>query len=233
MLWRKNRMSLRSDIIAANKEIVELGLVKLTWGNVSCRINENFLIKPSGVNLSNLLPDQVAEIDKDNILVSGLKQSVDSPAHIEIYKNFKDVCAVVHTHSKFATSFAQSGTPIPCAGTTHADFFRTEIPVVGFPSEVDEYEKFTGQKIASFYKENNLNPLETPAVLCEGHGVFAWGRDIKSAVQNAFVVELVAEMYYNTIVISSCFGKTASPLNKKISEKHFLRKHGKDKYYGQ
>ena len=226
-------MSLKEDLLNANKEIVSLGLVKLTWGNVSVRQGKNILIKPSGVKLQNLDYNDMSEVDFDNNLVKGLKQSVDTPSHIEVYKSFKNVNAVVHTHSKYATSFAQAKTNIPCIGTTHADYFRYEIPVVGEAKDLENYEKSTGESIVNFFTENSVDPLEVPAALCPGHGVFAWGETIEEAVKHALVLELVAEMSYNTMMILSCKGKQVQPIDSDVSDKHFLRKHGKEKYYGQ
>ena len=226
-------MSIKKQLLSANKEIVDLGLVKLTWGNVSVRQDNKILIKPSGVDLQNLDFNDMSIVDFNNTLLGGLKQSVDTPAHIEIYKSFHSVNAVVHTHSKYATSFAQSKTNIPCLGTTHADYFRYEIPVVGEAKNLEKYEKSTGESIVNFFIENSIDPLEVPAALCPGHGVFAWGESIEAAVRNALVLELVAEMSYNTIVISMYSDKKAPSIDSSISDKHFLRKHGKEKYYGQ
>ncbi len=226
-------MSLKENLLNANKEIVSLGLVKLTWGNVSARQGKNILIKPSGVKLQSLDYNDISEVDFDNNLLKGLKQSVDTPSHIELYKSFKNVNAVVHTHSKYATSFAQAKVNIPCLGTTHADYFRYEIPVVGEAKDLENYEKSTGESIVNFFIENSIDPLEVPAALCPGHGVFAWGKTIEDAVKHALVLELVAEMSYNTMMILSCQDKQMQPINTDISDKHFLRKHGKEKYYGQ
>ena len=144
-------MSIKQDLLNANKEIVSLGLVKLTWGNVSTRQGKNILIKPSGVKLQSLDYNDMSEVDFDNNLLKGLKQSVDTPSHIELYKSFKNVNAVVHTHSKYATSFAQAKVNIPCLGTTHADYFRYEIPVVGEAKDLENYEKSTGESIVNFF----------------------------------------------------------------------------------
>jgi L-ribulose-5-phosphate 4-epimerase len=226
-------LSIKKQLLSANKEIVDLGLVKLTWGNVSARQDNKILIKPSGVDLQSLDFNDISIVNFNNILLGGLKQSVDTPSHIEIYRHFHDVNAIVHTHSKYATSFAQSKTNIPCLGTTHADYFRYEIPVVNEAKNLEKYEKSTGESIVNFFIENNIDPLEVPAALCPGHGVFAWGVTIEEAVKHALVLELVAEMSYNTMMILSCKGKQAQPIASDISDKHFLRKHGKEKYYGQ
>ena len=152
-------MSLKENLLNANKEIVSLGLVKLTWGNVSARQGKNILIKPSGVKLQSLDYNDISEVDFDNNLLKGLKQSVDTPSHIELYKSFKNVNAVVHTHSKYATSFAQAKVNIPCLGTTHADYFRYEIPVVGEAKDLENYEKSTGESIVNFFIENSIDSM--------------------------------------------------------------------------
>jgi L-ribulose-5-phosphate 4-epimerase len=226
-------LSIKKQLLSANKEIVDLGLVKLTWGNVSVRQDNKILIKPSGVDLQNLDFNDMSIVNFNNMLLGGLKQSVDTPAHIEIYKCFNSVNAIVHTHSKYATSFAQSKTNIPCLGTTHADYFRYEIPVVGEAKNLEKYEKSTGESIVNFFIENSIDPLEVPAALCPGHGVFAWGSNLSNAVRNALVLELIAEMAYNSMMISFCNNSKVTSISSEISDKHFLRKHGKEKYYGQ
>ena len=226
-------MSIKKQLLSANKEIVDLGLVKLTWGNVSARQDNKILIKPSGVDLQSLDFNDISIVNFNNILLGGLKQSVDTPSHIEIYRHFHDVNAIVHTHSKYATSFAQSKTNIPCLGTTHADYFRYEIPVVGEAKNLEKYEKSTGESIVNFFIENSIDPLEVPAALCPGHGVFAWGSNLSNAVRNALVLELIAEMAYNSMMISFCNNSKVTSISSEISDKHFLRKHGKEKYYGQ
>ena len=223
--------SVKNRVLDANKFIVEKKLVSLTWGNVSEKQESRIFIKPSGVNLGSIRQKDVSEVDMQGNHIAGLKPSVDTPAHLSIYNSFPTVNSVVHTHSKYATIFAQLCKPIRCLGTTHADYFRGVVPVVPIP-EWDEsvsYEKVTGEAIASYFIENNIDYLEMPVTLVEKHGVFAWGESIEKAVENAYVLELVAEMAYFTLVADS----SSQALEKEILDKHFLRKNGNGKYYGQ
>ncbi|HBY68779.1 MAG TPA: L-ribulose-5-phosphate 4-epimerase [Flavobacteriaceae bacterium] len=224
---------IKKDVLMANRWIVEKGLVDLTWGNVSyCdRDNQLIYIKPSGVKLSSASPGDISCIDFQENLIDGLKCSVDTPTHVEIYKAFDDTRCVIHTHSKYATIFAQANMEIPCLGTTHADYFYGNIPCVPCPNHTEiesAYEKFTGKSITSFYNEKNIVYNEVQACLVSGHGPFVWGNTIEKALENAQVLEIVAEYAYKTLMLNK-----ESYLPQYILNKHFLRKHGAKKYYGQ
>jgi len=223
----------KKSVLLANRWIVEKGLVELTWGNVSFYNNAEDLIyiKPSGIDLLQANIDDVSCIDSDGKVRSGLKPSVDMPTHLKIYEKFDNVASVVHTHSKYATVFAQAGRPIPCLGTTHADYFYGTIPCIPHPnsSQIKEnYEAKTGEAICDYFRENNIDPLQMQACLIKGHAPFIWGKTIESALENAYVLEIIAEFAYKTLKINP-----KANLARPVLNKHFLRKHGKDKYYGQ
>jgi len=232
-------MNHRLDVLKANKKIISEGLSRLTWGNVSVidEGRDKIYIKPSGADLDKIHYEDISVVSMSGDALSGMKPSVDTNTHLLIYENFKNVGAIVHTHSKFATVFAQSNLSIPCFGTTHADYFYGDIPVVYDPNPLlldTAYEKAVGESIVEYFNDNNLKPLFVPACLCPGHGVFTWGRDLNDAVNNAIIAELVAEMAYHTISLRSSSGKDVNKaVDKKILDKHFLRKHGEKKYYGQ
>ena len=222
-----------SRVLDANRWIVDKGLVKLTWGNVSFydRDKRKVYIKPSGVNLSSVIDDQVSCVDISGNIISGLKPSVDMSTHLEIYKIFENTNCVVHTHSKYATIFAQANRSIPCLGTTHSDYFYGDIPCIPHPlgKEVSEnYETNTGRIICEFYKKQGISPENVQACLVAGHGPFVWGQNIESALENAHVLEIVSEYAYKTLILNS-----KSTLSGEILDKHFFRKHGSEKYYGQ
>ena len=208
------------------------GLVTFTWGNVSAVDRESGLvvIKPSGVDYETMKPEDMVVVDLDGNRVEGkLKPSSDTPTHIELYKAFGNIGGIVHTHSRWATVFAQAGRGINAYGTTHGDYFYGEIPVTRLmtPEEIaGEYEKETGKVIAETFK--NKDPDMIPAVLVNSHGPFAWGKDAAEAVHNAVVLEETAMMAYYTVSL----GKTV-PMQQELLDKHFLRKHGKNAYYGQ
>ena len=228
---------LKSELVAANNFLSDEKLVELTWGNVSCRSEDENLIyiKPSGVPFEELDEDNISIITLDGVHVGGLKPSVDTPTHLELYKSFSNIKSVVHTHSKYCTIFAQSKTDIPCLGTTHADYFPSSIKVVPDLSKdqvLGNFEKNTGLAVASFYKENNIDYLSERVVLLPSHGVFAWGDSIKEAINCAFVAEKVAEMAYKTIVLSNIMNKPLE-CDTYLIEKHFNRKNSNGKYYGQ
>lgn len=225
--------SIESLVLGANKWIVDKGLVKLTWGNVSFydRDKGKVYIKPSGVNLSIATDDQVSCVDICGNILSGLRPSVDMPTHLEIYKVFENANCVVHTHSKYATIFAQAALPIPCLGTTHSDYFYGDIPCIPHPlgKEVSEnYEINTGRIICEFYKKQGISPKSVQACLVSGHAPFVWGSNIEDALENAYVLEIISEYAYKTLMLNP-----ESSLSKEILEKHFFRKHGSEKYYGQ
>tara|TARA_B100000029_G_scaffold516349_1_gene629011 strand:+ start:6689 stop:7369 length:681 start_codon:yes stop_codon:yes gene_type:complete len=223
--------NIKSQILQANKWIVDKKLVSLTWGNVSVRVNEEIYIKPSGVDLNSIKASDISRVNLDGLSVSGLRPSVDTPAHIELYEGFTGIGSVVHTHSKYATVFAQLSKSIPCLGTTHADYFNGPIPAVPIPNwnDKESYEKTTGKAIISYFKENDINHFDISAALVSNHGVFVWGETIEKALERAYVLELIAEMAYLTLAVRPL----AEELNDKILEKHFERKNGNGKYYGQ
>jgi len=228
--------SLKKRVVKANKRIFNFGLVFNTWGNASLisSYKEFIYIKPSGVDFNRLTTKDISKVSLNGILQSGLKPSVDTPIHLELYKGIPEIGGVVHTHSNYATIFAQSGMSIPCFGTTHADYFLGEIPITEELTKKEinkDYEKNIGKKIIECFKNKNLNPLEISAVLIPCHGPFVWGETLEKAVENAIVLEKVAELAYKTLQLSN--QSKISKINKFLFDKHFLRKHGKDKYYGQ
>jgi L-ribulose-5-phosphate 4-epimerase len=223
---------LKEKVFRANLDLVKHGLVIFTWGNVSaidrkCGI---VAIKPSGVSYETMKAEDMVVVDIDGKTVDGkLKPSSDLETHLVLYKAFKNIGGVVHTHSEWATSWAQSGRGIPPFGTTHADYFYGEIPCTRKMtiSEIrNNYEYETGKVIVERFKD--LNPDENPAVLVNSHGPFSWGKDANDAVHNAVVLEEVAKMAFRTIIL-----KPSVSMDQELLDKHFLRKHGKDAYYGQ
>lgn len=223
----------KDKILSANKWIVEKNLIELTWGNVSLYDRKQGLvyIKPSGIDLSEASSEDVSCIRLDGIKVSGLKPSVDTPTHIKIYENFESVSSIVHTHSKYATIFAQAGMSIPCLGTTHADYFYGTVPCVPRPSDAQvqqDYESNTGKVICQHFHENGIDPTQVQACLVDGHAPFVWGKNVKSALENAYVLEVIAEFAFKTLQLNS-----SARLADTVLDKHFLRKHGDSKYYGQ
>jgi len=226
---------LKKKVYEANILLPKYGLVTFTWGNVSAIDRESglFVIKPSGVDYETMTPDDMVVMDLDGNKVEGkLNPSSDTPTHLEIYKAFKDVGGVVHTHSSYATSWAQAGRSIPCYGTTHADYFYGEIPCVRCltKDEIETaYEENTGHLIVSEFQRMGKDPVAVPAVLCKNHGVFAWGKDGHEAVHNAVVTEEVAKMAYRCEVIN----KDVKPAPQELMDKHYYRKHGANAYYGQ
>ena len=224
---------LREDVCKANKLLPHYGLVTFTWGNVSAidRETKLFVIKPSGVDYDDLTPENMVIVNLEGEVVEGdYNPSSDTPTHMELYKAFPEVGGIVHTHSTWATSWAQAGRSIPCYGTTHADYFYGEIPCVRnlTKEEIDEaYELNTGILIAEYFK--NKDYVAMPGVLCKNHGPFAWGKDPFEAVHNAVVLEEVAKMATRTEMINS----EAKPAPKVLQDKHYYRKHGANAYYGQ
>ena len=225
---------LKKKVYEANILLPKYNLVTFTWGNVSEIDRESglFVIKPSGVDYDTMTPDDMVVMDLDGNKVEGkLNPSSDTPTHVEIYKAFKDVGGVVHTHSSYATSWAQAGRSIPCYGTTHADYFHDAIPCTDDMTESEvkgEYELETGNVIVKRIKAGNINPVHTPGVLVKNHGPFSWGKDADNAVYNAVVMEQVAKMAFVSYSVNP--NTTMNPL---LIEKHFSRKHGPNAYYGQ
>jgi L-ribulose-5-phosphate 4-epimerase len=225
--------NLKREVLQSNLDLVKNGLVVLTWGNVSGIDRENGLvvIKPSGVDYDKLTIDDMVAVDLNGKAVEGNKRpSSDTPTHIELYKAFINIGGITHTHSNFATIFAQACKEIPCLGTTHADHFYGPIPLTRFPTkeEVEEaYELHTGKIIIERFQK--LDPVNTPGVLVAGHAPFAFGKNALDSVRNALILERVAEMALATLQINSSIKK----LPEYISEKHYQRKHGPNAYYGQ
>ncbi len=224
---------LKERVWKANQDLVDYKLVTLTWGNVSGCYREKGLvvIKPSGVSYEGLKPENMVVVDLEGKKVEGnLNPSSDTPTHLIIYKAFAQVSGIVHTHSDYATIFAQACRPLPCLGTTHADHFHGEVPLTRMISkkEVEEdYEGNTGRVIVERFRQ--LDPLEMPAVLVAGHGAFAWGKSPEEAVINSLALEKVAKMAWGTLLLTE--KKLSFP--KYLLEKHYLRKHGPKAYYGQ
>ena len=225
--------SLREEVLEANLELVRRGLVLYTFGNASGISREEGLvvIKPSGVEYAKLKPADMVITDLDGTVVEGnLRPSSDLPTHIILYKAFKNIGGVAHTHSEFATAWAQAGRAIPCLGTTHADTFHGAVPVTDelTREEIEsDYEGNTGQVIMRAFK--HLNADSIPGVLVRNHGPFAWGETPAIAANNSTILEAVARMAYYTVGLA----EAAEPISKFLHDKHFLRKHGKDRYYGQ
>ena len=226
---------LKRKVYEANMELPKRHLVTYTWGNVSEIDRESglFVIKPSGVDYDTMTPEDMVVMDLEGNRVEGrYKPSSDTPTHIELYKKYKEIGGVVHTHSPEATSWAQAGRSIPLYGTTHADYFFGSIPCARSltPEEIGgEYEKNTGLVIIETFEELKINPMYTPGVLCTNHGPFTWGKDAAEAVHNAVVLEEVAKMARFTEQIKP----GVEPAPDCIRDKHFFRKHGENAYYGQ
>ena len=224
---------LKKDVYQANIDLVNYGLVTLTWGNVSgiSRSEGLMVIKPSGVNYDKLKPADMVVVDMNGQVVeSNFRPSSDTPTHIELYKAFPDIGGIAHTHSMFATIFAQACREIPCLGTTHADHFYGSIPVTRFLSEEEvetDYEKNTGKLIIERF--GGLDADSMPAVLIAGHAPFAWGKNAAEAVKNSLVLERVAQMAINTFQLNP----DIESLPQHIISKHYKRKHGPNAYYGQ
>lgn len=226
---------LKKEVYEANMELPRRGLVTYTWGNVSGIDREKglFVIKPSGVSYDELKPEDMVVMDLSGRKVEGdYNPSSDTATHLELYLAFPEIGGIVHTHSSAATAWAQAGRSIPCYGTTHADYFYGEIPCARSLTEEEvksEYERNTGLVIVETFKSNNINPMYVPGVLCKNHGPFTWGKNAAEAVHNAVVLEEIAKMNLMTEQLN----RNAAPAPKYIQDKHFLRKHGPNAYYGQ
>lgn len=224
---------LKEKVYNANLELPKRGLITYTWGNVSGidRNKKLIVIKPSGVEYENMKVEDMVVVDLEGNIVEGhYKPSSDTATHIELYKAFSDIGGIVHTHSPWATSWAQSGRDIPCYGTTHADYFHGPIPCTRelTDDEIENgYEKNTGKVIVERFKK--LNPVHVPAVICINHGPFTWGKDPAEAVYNSVVLDELAKMAY----YSEQLNPNIKPAPENIINKHFLRKHGVNAYYGQ
>ena len=224
---------LKKRVYEANMLLPKHGLVTFTWGNVSEIDRESgiFAIKPSGVDYDKLTPDDMVLMNLKGEKVEGrYNPSSDTPTHLELYKAFPEIGGVVHTHSSYATSWAQSGRSIPCYGTTHADYIYGEVPCVRCLTKdeiEDAYETNTGLLIVDYFKDKEV--MAVPAVLCKNHGPFTWGKDGHEAVHNAVVLEEVAKMAYRTETINP----EVKPAPQELQDKHYYRKHGANAYYGQ
>lgn len=226
---------LKQRVYEANMLLPKYNLVTFTWGNVSEIDPETgiFAIKPSGVDYDKLTPDDMVLMDLEGNKVEGrYNPSSDTPTHLELYKAFPEIGGIVHTHSSYATSWAQAGRSIPCYGTTHADYIYGEVPCLRCltEEEIDEaYEQNTGLLIVDEFKKMNKEVMAVPAVLCKNHGPFAWGKNGVDAVHNAVVLEEVAKMAYRAEVINP----RIQPAPQELQDKHYYRKHGANAYYGQ
>lgn len=226
---------LKQAVYEANMLLPKYKLVTFTWGNVSGIDREKglFVIKPSGVEYDKLKPEDMVVVDLDGNTVEGkYRPSSDTPTHTVLYNRFPEIGGVVHTHSEWATSWAQAGRNIPCYGTTHADYIYGDIPCVRnlTKEEIEEaYEKNTGIIIADEFDQKKIDYVAVPAVLCKNHGVFTWGKDAHEAVHNAVVAEEVAKM------AARCewLNPSVKPAPQELQDKHYYRKHGKNAYYGQ
>lgn len=226
---------LKKAVCKANLDLVAKGVVIYTWGNVSGIDRESGLvvIKPSGVNYDNMSWDDMVVVDlKTGQIVEGhYKPSSDTPTHLEIYRNFKEVGGVTHTHSTNAVAYAQAGMDIPALGTTHADYFYGAIPCTRMLSEEEvkeSYELNTGKVIVETFKKREIDPLAVPGCVVQNHGPFSWGKDAAQSVYHAVVMEKVAEMDIKALLVNH-----QSSMPQYILDKHYFRKHGANAYYGQ
>ena len=227
---------LKKEVYEANMLLPKYNLVTFTWGNVSGIDREKGLvvIKPSGVDYDIMKPEDMVVLDLNTgERVEGkLNPSSDTPTHLELYRSFPDVGGVVHTHSPYATSWAQAGRDIPCYGTTHADYFYGPIPCLRVLTKdeiEDAYEENTGYLIVNEFRAKRLDYTAVPACLCKNHGPFAWGKSTHEAVHNAVVLEEVAKMALRTEMIKA----DVKPAPQELQDKHYYRKHGANAYYGQ
>ena len=224
---------LKKDVLKANLLLPKYNLVTFTWGNVSGidRKSGLVVIKPSGVPYETMTEDDMVVVDLDGKVVEGKwKPSSDTPTHVELYRAFPSCGGIVHTHSRWATSFAQAGKGIAPLGTTQGDYFYGEIPCTREMTDEEikgEYEKETGKVIIETFRD--INPEEIPAVLVHSHGPFTWGKDASEAVHNAVVLEEVAFMNFHSLMINP----EQTRMQQVLLDKHYLRKHGKNAYYGQ
>lgn len=230
---------LKQKVFEANLQLVRYGLVVLTWGNVSGIDREKglFVIKPSGVPYDKMTADDMVVMDLNGNKVEGrLNPSSDTPTHLELYRNFKDIGGIVHTHSGWACAWAQAGRDINAYGTTHADFANGAVPCARGLTENEvngEYELNTGRVIVEEFEKRKINPEECPAVLVHRHGPFTWGKDPFKAVENALILEEVAKMASRTERIAAFDANSDIGIEQYLLDKHYQRKHGKNAYYGQ
>lgn len=226
---------LKEEVFQANLDLPKHGLVKFTWGNASAIDHKSglFVIKPSGVDYETMKASDMVVVDLDGNVVEGeLNPSSDTPTHAVLYKRYPEIGGIVHTHSTWATIWAQAGLDVPAMGTTHADTFYGPIPCARYltQEEIDRgYEVETGNVIIETFEERRLDVLAVPGVLLHGHAPFTWGKDVKSAVMNSVVLEEVSKLNLFTRELNHF----AQELPQRILDKHYLRKHGKNAYYGQ
>ncbi len=225
---------LKQSVLEANLQLPKYGLVTFTWGNVSEFDRENgvIAIKPSGVEYSDMTAEDMVVVDLEGNIIEGkLNPSSDTATHLELYKAFPEIGGIVHTHSRSATIWAQAGIDIPALGTTHADYFYGDIPCTRKLSNseiADQYEKNTGLVIIEEFIQRRIDPMAVPSVIVAGHAPFSWGKDAKDAVHNAVVLEEVSAMALATRSLNS-----GIKIQPELSDKHYLRKHGENAYYGQ
>lgn len=226
---------LKQEVYKANMDLVRYGLVIFTWGNVSGIDREQGLvvIKPSGVDYETMRPEDMVVVDLNTgkVVEGDLRPSSDTPTHLALYRAWPEIGGVVHTHSTYATAWAEAGIDLPNIGTTHADYFHNAIPCTADMTEAEvkgEYELETGNVIIARFAKDGINPVHTPGVLVKNHGPFSWGKDPHEAVHNAVVMEQVAKMAFVAYSVNPRL--TMNPL---LIEKHFSRKHGPNAYYGQ
>ncbi|WP_462409323.1 L-ribulose-5-phosphate 4-epimerase [Neobacillus sp. Marseille-QA0830] len=226
---------LKKEVWEANLQLPKHGLVTFTWGNVSGIDREKGLvvIKPSGVPYEELKMEDLVVVNLNGEMVEGLlRPSSDTPTHLALYRAFPQIGGIVHTHSPWATSWAQAHRPIPALGTTHADYFYGEIPCTRplAKEEIERgYELETGHAIIETFENEGLDPVAMPGILLAGHAPFSWGKDATQAVHNAVVLEEVAKMAFNTFLLNP----QIKPIDQFLLDKHYLRKHGANAYYGQ
>ncbi len=226
---------LKEEVYQANLELPKHGLVKFTWGNASAIDHDRclFVIKPSGVEYETMKPSDMVVVDLDGNVVEGdMNPSSDTLTHAVLYRHYPEIGGIVHTHSTWATIWAQAGLDVQAMGTTHADTFYGAIPCARFltQEEIDRgYEAATGQVIIETFEERGIDVLAVPGVLLRGHGPFTWGKDVKDAVVNSVVLDEVSKMN----LFARGLNDLASELPQRILDKHYLRKHGKNAYYGQ
>lgn len=225
--------TLKEQVYEANMELHRRNLVVYTWGNVSQvdRDKGVVAIKPSGVAYEALTVDDIVVVDLDNAIVEGaLRPSSDTKTHTHLYRHFDSIGGVTHTHSTYATAWAQAQQSIPCYGTTHADYAYGDVPCTAVMTDAQierDYEEETGVQITDCFKERS--PVETPMVIIAGHAPFTWGKDAAQSVYHAVILEEMAKMAYLTRTLH----QGVQPLKQAIVDKHYLRKHGKNAYYGQ
>jgi len=225
---------LKEQVLEANLDLPKYKMVTFTWGNVSGIDRERGLvvIKPSGVPYEKLKRDDLVVVDLEGNKVEGdLKPSSDTPTHLALYRAFESIGGIVHTHSPWATAWAQAGKGIPAFGTTHADYFYGEIPCTRLMTEEEikgAYELETGNVIIETFRERSIDPAMVPGVLVNRHAPFAWGKDAHDALHNAVVLEEVAKIGHRTIALQD-----VGPMDQTLLDRHFLRKHGANAYYGQ